>query len=137
MHLVIDAYGSDQKMWDAELLRSFLTEYPAKLGMTRMSDPQVSSWSEPDPGISGFVVIAESHICIHTFPTREYVNIDIFSCKDFDHKQALADVLDLYSLSDHKFWLLERGLEFLNNQRPMASVGAGNADAPRLGPATS
>ena len=137
MHLVIDGYGSDQKMWDAELLRSFLTEYPAKLGMTRMSDPQVSSWSEPDAGISGFVVIAESHICIHTFPTREYVNIDIFSCKDFDHKQALADVLDLYSLSDHKSWLLERGLEFLNNQRPMAAVGAGNADAPTLRPATS
>lgn len=133
MHLMIDGYGSDQqKMWDADLLRAFLTDYPAKLGMTRMSEPQVSSWSEPDPGISGFVVIAESHICIHTFPTRDYVNIDIFSCKAFDHEQALADVRELYSLRDHKSWVLERGLEFLNNQRPMEAVGAGSGDASGL-----
>ena len=45
-----------------------------------------------DNGISGFVIIAESHISVHTFPGRDYVNIDIFSCKSFDHEQALADV---------------------------------------------
>jgi S-adenosylmethionine decarboxylase len=142
MHLVIDGYGGDQqKMWDAELLRSFLAAYPAKLGMTRMSEPQTSSWSEPDPGISGFVVIAESHICIHTFPTRDYVNIDIFSCKNFDHEQALADVRELYSLSDHKSWLLERGLEFLNNQRPMETpleaVGVGSSETTGPRPASA
>ena len=34
--------------------------------------------------MSGFVLIAESHITIHTFPERGYVNVDIFSCRAFD-----------------------------------------------------
>ena len=116
MHLVIDGYGGDpQRMWDAELIRDFLADYPATLGMTRISEPQVSSWESPDPGLSGFVVIAESHICIHTFPQRDYVNIDIFSCRPFDHQRALQDVLSLFSLGRVKTWLLDRGLEFLDS----------------------
>ena len=136
MHLVIDGYGGDQqKMWDLELIRDFLMTYPTKLGMTRMSEPQVSAWQSPDPGLSGFVVIAESHICIHTFPTRDYVNVDIFSCKSFDHQQALADVLSLFSFTDHKSWLLERGLEFLNKQRPVAAVAGPAGQTSTLRPA--
>ena len=119
MHLVIDGYGGEQdKMWDSELVRDFLETYPTKLGMTRMSEPQVSTWTEPDPGLSGFVVIAESHICIHTFPIRDYVNIDIFSCKPFDNQRALQDVISLFSLKTVNSWLLERGLEFTSSHTP-------------------
>ena len=119
MHVVIDGYGGDpQRMGDPELIRDFLTTYPAKLGMTRISEPQVSTWAAPDPGLSGFVVIAESHICIHTFPLRDYVNVDIFSCKAFDTQRALKDVTALFSLDKVKSWLLERGLEYLGSERP-------------------
>ena len=117
MHLVIDGYGGDpNKLWDAELVRSFLESYPARLGMTRISEPHVSTWEAPDPGLSGFVVIAESHICIHTFPRRDYVNIDIFSCRPFDNEQALRDVVSLFLLDRVKSWLLERGLEFADSK---------------------
>ena len=132
MHLVIDGYGGDpQRMWDAELIRDFLTSYPATLGMSRMSEPQVSTWEFPDPGLSGFVVIAESHICIHTFPARDYVNVDIFSCKSFDHQRALQDVLSLFRLGRVKTWLLDRGLEFLDggqgaSVQPVQSILAGS-----------
>jgi len=36
-----------------------------------------------DPGgWSGFVIIAESHISIHTFPARRFVSIDVYTCKN-------------------------------------------------------
>lgn len=31
-------------------------------------------------GVSGVVVIAESHIAIHTWPEHEYAAVDIFTC---------------------------------------------------------
>ena len=128
MHLVIDGYGGDpQRMRDVELIRNFLATYPARLGMTRMSEPQVSTWNSPDPGLTGFVVIAESHICIHTFPERDYVNVDIFSCKTFDHQRALQEVESLFSLATVKTWLLERGLEYLDSGPPEAAISAFSA----------
>ena len=95
MHLIIDGYGGNvSKMWDIELVRKFLTDYPDNLGMTRITEPNVVEYNGPkhdDAGVSGFVIIAESHISIHTFPRRDYVNIDIFSCKAFDSEKALDD----------------------------------------------
>jgi S-adenosylmethionine decarboxylase len=40
-------------------------------------------------GVSGFVIIAESHISIHTFPDRNTAFVDIFSCKQFDIHKAV------------------------------------------------
>ena len=126
MHLVIDGYGGDtNKMWDMELVREFLIDYPDQLGMTRITEPKVLEYNGPvaeDAGVSGFVIIAESHISIHTFPLRNYVNIDLFSCKSFDADQAVADVKLLFGLSDVKTWLLDRGLEWLDSRQGLAET---------------
>ena len=116
MHLIIDGFGGDNAMmWDTARLRAFLDEYPARLGMTKITAPEVLEYHGHNPhdsGISGFVIIAESHISVHTFPPRNYVNIDIFSCKSFDHEQAIADARTLFDLQEVKTWLLDRGLEW-------------------------
>ena len=126
MHLVIDGYGGDKgKMWDQELLREFLVNYPDNLGMNPDNGTQGVGIYRPhaeDSGISGFVIIAESHISVHTFPHREYVNIDIFSCKSFDSDQALADARDLFQLEEVKTWLLERGLEWADSRQGLSET---------------
>ena len=121
MHLIIDGYDGDaDKMWDQELVRSFLIDYPDSLGMTRITEPSVLEYNGPieeDAGVSGFVIIAESHISIHTFPHRRYVNIDIFSCKSFDDELALEDAKRLFGITQAKSWLLDRGLEWFDAQQ--------------------
>ena len=118
MHLVIDGYGGDtEKMWDKQRLEAFLFELPPALGMTRITEPSVLEYDAPKPedsGISGFVIIAESHISVHTFPRKGYVNIDIFSCQSFDKDWALAQVKELFGLEEVKTWVLDRGLEWLD-----------------------
>jgi len=126
MHLVIDGYGGDiDKMWDDDLVRDFLYQYPDSLDMTRITEPKVLRYEAPkseDSGVSGFVIIAESHISIHTFPRKDYINIDIFSCRPFDHERALADVKDLFALTEVKTWLLNRGLEWLDESQGLAEA---------------
>ena len=126
MHLVIDGYkGDPDKMWDVDLVRRFLDEYPATLGMTKICEPQVQEYNGPkseDSGVSGFVIIAESHISIHTFPHRDYVNVDVFSCKAFDNERALRDVKALFSLGEVRTWVIDRGLEHLEAKRTQKAV---------------
>ena len=44
-------------------------------------------------GISGVVVIAESHLTIHTWPEYEYAAIDLFTCGDEVHPWKAFDYL--------------------------------------------
>ena len=116
MHLVVDGYGADAaKFMDADLVYRFLDEYPRAIGMTKIVPPQVYTYHGRTPqdwGVSGFVLIAESHISVHTFPDRQYINIDIFSCKDFDAASSLEVVKRTFSLPEVNVWTLERGAEF-------------------------
>ena len=115
MHLAVDGYGADPtKLKDEDLVLRFLGDYPSAIGMKKVAPPQVYTYRGKHPqdwGVSGFVLIAESHISIHTFPDRGYVNIDIFSCRDFDPKASLRDVELAFSLPEVRVWTLERGVE--------------------------
>jgi len=112
MHLIIDGYSSDQKILrDEDFLRKWLENYPAEIGMTRISPPYVLRYVGPvleDWGISGFVFIAESHIDIHTFVEQNYINIDIFSCKDFDTEKAIKDFREEFQLIKLRTCLIDR-----------------------------
>jgi S-adenosylmethionine decarboxylase len=116
VHLVVDGYGADtDKLTDEDLLFAFLDEYPATIGMTKMMTPQVYTYRGKTPedwGLSGFVLIAESHISVHTFPDRGYINIDIFSCKEFDPVSSLEEVKRTFGLAEVRVWTMERGVEY-------------------------
>ncbi len=60
--------------------------------------------------MTGFVLIAESHIAVHTFPEHGMVNIDVFSCKGFDAEGTRKYIVEAFGLRDVKVTVLERGL---------------------------
>ena len=120
MHLIIDGYGHNAELLNSEeFIYRLLDEFPAEIGMTKISTPQVVWYAEGQPedwGISGFVFIAESHISIHTFVERCYVNVDVFSCKDFDADRAIKDLIGRLELSEVRIHLLNRDGESLGHR---------------------
>lgn len=116
MHLVIDGFGADQdKLQDLALVFDLLDNYPSAIGMTKIMPPYVFRYTGIKPedwGISGVVLIAESHISIHTFPDKQYINIDVFSCKEFDAELALQFMKDKFGITEANANVLERGLEY-------------------------
>jgi S-adenosylmethionine decarboxylase len=116
MHLTIDGFGGDRELLSNEsLVRSLLDRYPGEISMTKIAPPFVYRYAGEKPedwGVSGFVLIAESHIAIHTFPERGYVWVDVFSCKAFEAETALETVADAFRLESVKVQKLERGLEY-------------------------
>lgn len=127
MHVTIDGFGGERaKLASEELVRDLLDRYPAEIGMTRISEPYVRRYVGAKPqdwGVSGFVLIGESHITIHTFVEHGQVWVDIFSCKEFDATRAIHDVKRAFGLRDVTTRLLQRGLEYphdVNASIPLA-----------------
>lgn len=115
-HLMLDGYGCDKaKLEDLNLIYRILEELPTRIGMTRIMPPYVFKYSGVKPedwGISGFVLIAESHISIHTFPEKTFVSVDIFSCKPFDPEFASDYLKGAFEMSKVECTVLDRGTEF-------------------------
>ena len=123
MHLILDGYGGNrERLESVDFIYQILHDYPAEIGMVKVSSPQVSRYvgSKPeDWGVSGFVIIAESHISIHTFPERRYLNVDVFSCKEFDAEKAIKDLQRQFELTEVRTYVLNRGLEYYNSQEAL------------------
>jgi len=131
MHLVVDGYGGNpEKQKDPRFVYAFLERLPDTIGMTRITTPLVFTYRGVRPedwGVTGVVIIAESHISVHTFPEHRYVNIDIFSCKEFDTRKALELVCSAFEFERVRTWELERGLE---HRRPESALPWPPATAP-------
>lgn len=117
MHVTIDASGCNKrKLASVTLVYDILNKLPDRIGMTKMTLPYVVKWfdkfSQGTEGISGFVMIAESHISIHTFPDQDYVFMDIFSCKEFDAEMAIKYLTGAFEATKYEKKILKRGVDF-------------------------
>lgn len=79
---------------DPDLVSSFLRSLVVRVGMSILAGPLVET--EPGGperfGVSGVVILAESHAAIHTYPHLCQAFLDLFSCRAFD-EDVVADVL--------------------------------------------
>ena len=77
-HLIVEYTGCDPDILnDKELLERSLLEAVRKSGATIVN----STFHRYAPqGVSGVVVIAESHMSVHTWPEYGYAAVDFFTC---------------------------------------------------------
>ncbi len=97
-HLTLDLSECNRrKLSDLSHIYGLLDELPDVIGMHKITVPYTFIYKpQENPsewGVSGFVIIAESHISIHTFPARGHAFVDIFSCKQFDIHKAVDYVV--------------------------------------------
>lgn len=115
-HLMLDLSDcNSEKLNDYSFCFKLLYDLPDQVGMTRITQPYVFPYSglvPEDEGITGFVVIAESHISIHTFPKKKYAFIDAFSCKDFNVDGVKSYFIDAFESKKPEIFYIERGLKF-------------------------
>jgi S-adenosylmethionine decarboxylase len=117
-HLTIDGYGGSlEKLNNKNYVANCLDELPELLGMKKLCQPQIffaPESGEKDPGgWSGFVVIAESHISIHTFPVRGFLTADVYSCKNnMDCKYIIDYFRKKFDLKEIEENFIRRGTRY-------------------------
>lgn len=117
VHLTLDAYGgSSKKLNDMKHCFAVLDKLPAQLDMHKIITPYVIDAPATSPkdqgGISGFVMIAESHISIHTFPDKGFLTADVYSCRPFDTEKTVAYFKEAFDLQEMEVQVIKRGLQF-------------------------
>lgn len=60
-------------------------------------------------GVSGAVIIAESHLAIHTWPEHGFAAVDFFSCGAVDMDRGLAVLKSAFAATGETRLALERG----------------------------
>ena len=115
-HLMVDMNDCDPlKLADLNLVFDVLNELPDLIGMTKITQPYVFKYQGKVPedlGITGFVVIAESHLSIHTFQDKSYCFADVFSCRHFDYKAAERFLVESFGCRRPESKVAFRGAEF-------------------------
>lgn len=77
-HLVLELRACNPELLDdLEYLRQVLREAAELAGATIVGE----TFHKFSPhGVTGVVAVAESHLCIHTWPEYGYAAVDIFTC---------------------------------------------------------
>jgi S-adenosylmethionine decarboxylase len=108
-HLIVECHGCDRELInDTERIEAVMLEAARKAGAT-LVDHRFHRFSPH--GVSGMVIVAESHFAIHTWPEYGYCAIDFFTCGDLtDNHAALAVITQGLRSSHHSAMEMRRGI---------------------------
>ncbi|MFW6415382.1 MAG: adenosylmethionine decarboxylase [Thermodesulfobacteriota bacterium] len=107
-HIIAELYGvSRDKISDENTVRQFLEQISDQVAFDKVG----SLYKQFQPyGVTGVILIAESHVSIHTWPEYNLVNMDIFTCGDVDQAfQAFQLILQSLEPESYKQHILDRG----------------------------
>jgi len=106
-HLLVEYTGCD-----AAVLADLDRVTAAMLAAARASGATIvtHSFHHFSPhGVSGAVIIAESHLAIHTWPEHCFAAVDFFSCGPVDMDRGLAVLRERFVAGGEARMALERG----------------------------
>jgi len=75
-------------------------------------------------GVSGVVIISESHLTIHSFPEHGYASIDVFTCGDLDPTIAAKYIADALGSQTREMTEIPRGMGPVTAGKPRVTAHA-------------
>mgnify|MGYP001146175400 CR=1 FL=1 len=108
-HLLLELKGCDKEVLnDIGFLKEALITAAGEAGAMVLGE----SFHQFNPhGVSGVVIIAESHLCIHTWPEYGYAAADIFTCGNSVQPGKAAEILARkLGSKNHSVIELQRGI---------------------------
>lgn len=121
-HLLIELFDCDSDaISNLEAVKGALIE-AAKRAQATIVDVV---FHEFNPfGISGVVVIAESHLSIHTWPEYRYAAVDVFSCGEaLQPELAVNYLVEQFAAERASVVEMQRGV-FVNSSVPIVNKSA-------------
>jgi S-adenosylmethionine decarboxylase len=108
-HLLVELHDCDREaLNNLDLIRDVMVKAAIDCGAVVLG----SSFHRFSPqGVSGVVVIAESHLSIHTWPEFGYAAVDVFTCGTSVNPEKAAEVLiDRLGSKNHSIREIPRGV---------------------------
>ncbi len=114
-HLLADLYGvSARRLNDCTLLTSCLSKAAERAQLKALAAPVLHAFE--GGGVTGFVLLAESHIAFHTYPELGYIAVDIFSCGAIGPDAAIDVFVEALQPVEKHYRAIPRGSELAVTQ---------------------
>jgi S-adenosylmethionine decarboxylase len=115
IHILIELNDCNRELLnDLETIREIMLAAAVGCGATVLGE----SFHQFSPqGVSGVVIIAESHLTIHTWPEHGYAAADIFTCGTTVLPAKAADIIiERFSPGNHYVMQMLRGTVGIKEQ---------------------
>ncbi len=123
-HIILDLYRCNPvSLVDREHIASTFSAMPALVEMEQVSPTLIYDIITSDPtddGMSGFIVIATSHLAFHAWPEFNMLNFDLFSCEPFSEDAVIAFLREKFEPADIEIHRVSRGLRSPRPQKHRA-----------------
>lgn len=107
-HLVAEYYGCDPTILDDPVLLAPILEEAAREANATVLKSCLHQFSPQ--GVSGVLILAESHLAVHTWPEHGYASVEIFTCGDSaDPEAGHQFLLENLNPAHHERRVLQRG----------------------------
>lgn len=107
IHILVEYYDCNK-----EILKNVETIEQSMLTAARTANATIveSVFHQFNPwGVSGAVIISESHLTIHTWPEHNYAAVDLFTCGDIDYEAGLNTLKNLLESKHYEVKKILRG----------------------------
>jgi S-adenosylmethionine decarboxylase len=98
---VVDALGCDpDRLRSPEVLRGLFAAMVEEMGLRPLGPPVLHAFPAPG-GVTGFLLLTESHLACHTFPETGFAAVDLYCCRrlaDWPWKERLREILGARSV---------------------------------------
>lgn len=107
-HLIIEV-GNASNLDKKEYISEAMTTIANAIGAERLKSV-VHDFGE-GYGVTGLLLLAESHVSIHTWPEHKYAAVDVFMCGSGDIYGSITVLKSYFPGADIEYELLNRGVE--------------------------
>ena len=109
-HLLADFFGVEAlKLQNRQKLMEVLCCALRKGGFHIIRETGSHKFQSGGKGVTGFVLLAQSHAAFHSYPEYGYIALDIYSCGKYDPKLIVADMQKYLKPTKVRRFFCERG----------------------------
>ncbi len=108
-HLLLDLKECNTRLLDdLNFIKEAMMDAAGEAGATIVGE----NFHKFDPlGVTGIIAIAESHLCIHTWPEHAYAAVDIFTCgSNFKPHKAAERIIESLQCAQPEVTEVQRGI---------------------------
>ncbi|MDC5255893.1 S-adenosylmethionine decarboxylase family protein [Acinetobacter baumannii] len=118
LHILLEAYNCTEqidKLYNAEELIAFLTDICFSAGLNVVTTAVHQFYDNNNAaGVTGVVVLAESHLAFHSWPEIDAFTADVYVCNfnsnnDAKAKYVIDSILNLFSPTSKNIKYIVRG----------------------------
>ena len=120
-HLILDLYNCNPiTLIDRSYLEATFSALPPLVEMEQVSPTliyDITTSVPADDGMSGFIVIATSHLAFHAWPEFNMLNFDLFSCEPYNYDTVVGFLQKRFQPTVIESNYVSRGLQSPRPQR--------------------